>query len=67
MPKLDFHPNKRSFDLVNARATAKASELAYKLKADVLRTLGVWGFPNAKFFSRKGTQGARPRLAAHCR
>lgn len=57
MPKFDFHPTKTSFDLVNARATARASELAYKLKADVLRTLTGWGFPNVKFFSRKGTQG----------
>ena len=57
MPKLDFRPNKTSFDLVNAVATARASELAYKPKADVLRALEGWGFPNAKFFSRKGTQG----------
>jgi triacylglycerol lipase len=57
MPKLDFRPNKTSFDLVNAWATAKASELAYKPKAQVLKTLKSWGFPQARFFSRKGTQG----------
>lgn len=57
MSKLDFRPNKSSFDLVNAQATARASELAYKPKADVLRILESWGFPNARFFSRKGTQG----------
>ncbi len=57
MPKLDFHPNKTSFDLVNALATATASKLVYKPEAEVLETLGDWGFPNAEFFSREGTQG----------
>ncbi len=59
MPKLDFHPNKTSFDLVNAQALAKASQLAYKPEAEVVATLHDWGFPNAKFFSskEKGTQG----------
>ena len=57
MPKLDFRPNKSSFDVVNARALARASALAYRPKADVLRTLNTWGFPKSRFFSRKGTQG----------
>lgn len=57
MPKLDFRPNKTSFDIVNAWATAKASELAYKDEPDVVKTLNGWGFPNTKFFSKKETQG----------
>ena len=57
MAKLRFHPDKRSFDLANALASAKASQVAYQRKADVLQTLADWGFPQAKFFSRKGTQG----------
>ena len=59
MPKLDFRPNKTSFDLVNARATARASQLAYKKKEEILKTLKNWGFPKAEFFSHKktGTQG----------
>jgi triacylglycerol lipase len=57
MARLDFHPNKTSFDVVNAQALAGASQLAYRRKADILETLAEWGFPNAKFFSRRGTQG----------
>ena len=60
MPTFDFHADKKTFDLVNARAMARASQLAYgKVRADDVRgTLGSWGFPNARFFSdRAGTQG----------
>lgn len=59
MPKLAFRPDKKSFDLVNAQAMAKASQLAYKKKADILKTLVNWGFPEAEFFSnaKTGTQG----------
>ncbi|MFQ5527671.1 MAG: hypothetical protein ACE5GX_15595 [Thermoanaerobaculia bacterium] len=55
MPKLDFRPTKTSFDLVNARATARASALAYKKKEEILKTLQSWGFANARFFSNRGT------------
>ncbi len=59
MPTLKFNPNKTSFDLVNAQATAKASQLAYKKKGDILKTLKTWGFSQAMFFSnfKVGTQG----------
>lgn len=59
MKILAFDPTKRSFDLVNARATAKASQLAYEKKDVVLKRLKNWGFPKARFFSSKktGTQG----------
>ncbi len=57
MPKLAFNPKKTTFDLVNARSCAEASQLAYKSEEDILKRLKSWGFPNARFFSRKGTQG----------
>lgn len=57
MPPLEFHPNKTSFDAVNALAMAKAAALAYKPKADVLKTLASWGFPRARFFASRGTEG----------
>ena len=57
MPKLAFNPKKTSFDLVNAHSLAQAAQLAYKSKEDVLKRLKGWGFANASFFSRKGTQG----------
>jgi triacylglycerol lipase len=57
MPKLDFHPKKTTFDLVNASALAQASALAYKSDAQVIKTLKGWGFPEARFFSAQGTQG----------
>jgi triacylglycerol lipase len=59
MPTLKFNPNSKSFDLVNAQATAKASQLAYSKKDDILKTLKTWGFSRARFFSNRkfGTQG----------
>ncbi len=59
MPKLPFNPKESSFDLVNARALAKASKLAYQPEADILAKLMEWGFPSFRFFSSKkrGTQG----------
>lgn len=57
MPKLEFHPKKTTFDLVNARALAEASQLAYASDADIVKKCKSWGLPNVKFFSRGGTQG----------
>jgi triacylglycerol lipase len=59
MPALKFNPNSKSFDLVNAQATAKASQLAYSEEEDILKTLKTWGFSQATFFSNRevGTQG----------
>lgn len=57
MPKLPFNPQKTTYDPVNAHSLARAAQLAYQPKEDVLGTLANWGFPSARFFSRKGTQG----------
>ena len=57
MPKLAFNPKKTTYDPVNAHSLAQASQLAYKSREDILKRLKSWGFSNAKFFSRKGTQG----------
>ena len=57
MPKLPFNPKKTTYDPVNALALAQASQLAYSSEEDILKRLKSWGFPNAKFFSRRGTQG----------
>lgn len=56
MSKLIVQPNETSFNLDNARAMARASELAYKPGPEVIETLNSWGFPNARFFSRQETQ-----------
>ena len=59
MARLAFNPKRAAFDLTNARALARASQLAYREKADVLRILKSWGFPSSQFFSgpKTGTQG----------
>ncbi len=59
MAKLKFHPTVKSFDIVNARALARASQLAYQDEDDILRILKSWGFPKGRFFAgrRKGTEG----------